>query len=244
MVRKSLRGCASGAAGFSEGAVAGGGDGTAEGVGDAAGEGATATAGAADGAVVPGPAPAGRVTEAGERALWACPGGTTSIGRGTALRVWNQNAPASAPATTTPKTSGIFERQSKRGASSSASSRAAMGMVGDSETLGGWDAHARACAARAASSTCLRAARGESSPGSGARSTPRAGPGWRAVTAPRPPRRGRRARSGSGRWPACGGLRSSSWMGGECSSSGSGEVSTAWSKSVALSQGTAPVRHS
>ena len=102
------------------------------------------------------------VPVAGGRAACSWPGGTISIGFGTACRVWTQKATPSAPATATPKTSGIFERQSNRGASSSSSSRCEMGMVGASEAFGGCAAHARACASSAASSTCFRAARGES----------------------------------------------------------------------------------
>jgi hypothetical protein len=84
---------------------------------------------------------------------------------GTAWRVWTQKATPRRSATTTPKTSGIFERQSNFGASSSASSRCEMGMVEYSEAFAGWAAQARAWASSAASSTCFRAARGESCAG-------------------------------------------------------------------------------
>ena len=155
---------ASATAGFAAAARAGAG---AVAAADAAGAGDGArprsTAGATAGAVAVATAEAGwAVGVAGGRAACCWPGGSVSIGFGTACRVWTQKATPSAPATATPKTSGIFERQSNRGGSSSASSRWEMGMVGASEAFGGCAAHARACASSAASSTCLRAARGES----------------------------------------------------------------------------------
>ena len=216
--------------------------GAGEGAGAGAGAGARSTAGATDGAVV---VDAGRVVPVGGRAACSWPGGTISIGLGTACRVCTQNATPRAPATATPKNSGSLERQSNRGASSSASSRAAMGMVGDSEAFGGWAAHARACAASAASSTCFRAARGES---------------WAGKWCSRSSESCAGVASGASAWSTASRKASAvlcrsearlavaflrrSWTAEGSPSSGSGEVITAWSKSVSLSQGIRPVRHS
>src|SRR5262249_45723192 len=135
-VRKSL--FPDGAGAVAAGAVAagggggtrGGGAGRAGGGGEVrgAGAGVRSTAGTAAGAVAEATVDAGRVVP---RTACSWPGGKVSIGLGTAWRVWTQNVTPSAPATTTPKTSGIFARQSNFGASSSSSSRAARGMVGD-----------------------------------------------------------------------------------------------------------------